>query len=221
MLIQVFHLARTGIGHQVPLVRVGEARLRSVLGSGSGSNSHLQLESLRCWWDWWSRQSILHLPDRIAQGACSLASILLPPTIDLLPLLHHPSHSQTRVMSSSGSSSLRGNALILQTAADMWARGRFRFFFRGLPAGLIGVFPYSAIDMSTFEGIKLAYTQWKGEEPGIAGSLCFGAFSGGVGATSALPLFSRFLLRLSDLFSLLRCLPSVRLSFPPLFLHFP
>ncbi|GAA5841321.1 hypothetical protein JCM11251_001624 [Rhodosporidiobolus azoricus] len=95
---------------------------------------------------------------------------------------------KTRVMSSSGSSSARGNALILQTARDMMSRGGFRFFFRGLPAGLIGVFPYSAIDMSTFEGIKLAYTQWAGEEPGIAGSLCFGAISGGVGATSVYPL---------------------------------
>lgn len=86
-------------------------------------------------------------------------------------------------MSSSGGQA-RGNALILQTARDMWSRGRFRYFFRGLPAGLIGVFPYSAIDMSTFEGIKLAYTQWAGEEPGVAGSLAFGAISGGVGASS-------------------------------------
>ncbi|GAA6025677.1 hypothetical protein JCM10207_008826 [Rhodosporidiobolus poonsookiae] len=95
---------------------------------------------------------------------------------------------KTRVMSSSGSSSKRGNALIVQTARDMWSRGRLRFFFRGLPAGLIGVFPYSAIDMSTFEGIKLAYTKWAGEEPGIAGSLAFGALSGGIGATSVYPL---------------------------------
>jgi len=94
---------------------------------------------------------------------------------------------QTRVMSSSGGCA-KGNALILQTARDMWAKGGFRFFFRGLPAGLIGVFPYSAIDMSTFEGIKLAYTKWAGEEPGIAGSLCFGAISGGVGASSVYPL---------------------------------
>lgn len=94
---------------------------------------------------------------------------------------------KTRVMSSSGGQA-RGNALILQTARDMWSRGRFRYFFRGLPAGLIGVFPYSAIDMSTFEGIKLAYTQWAGEEPGVAGSLAFGAISGGVGASSVYPL---------------------------------
>ncbi|GEM10051.1 mitochondrial carrier protein [Rhodotorula toruloides] len=94
---------------------------------------------------------------------------------------------KTRVMSSSGGCK-KGNALIVQTMRDMWHAGGFRFFFRGLPAGLIGVFPYSAIDMSTFEGIKLAYTKWAGEEPGIAGSLTFGAISGGVGASSVYPL---------------------------------
>jgi hypothetical protein len=41
-----------------------------------------------------------------------------------------------RKKSSSGGQA-RGNALILQTARDMWSRGRFRYFFRGLPAGLI------------------------------------------------------------------------------------
>ncbi|KAK4047617.1 hypothetical protein OIV83_005275 [Microbotryomycetes sp. JL201] len=94
---------------------------------------------------------------------------------------------KTRVMSSTGGA-LRGNALILKTAADMWAKGGIPFFFRGLPAGLVGVFPYSAIDMSTFEGIKLAYTKWSGTEPGVVGSLAFGALSGGIGATSVYPL---------------------------------
>ncbi|ORY83515.1 mitochondrial carrier domain-containing protein [Leucosporidium creatinivorum] len=94
---------------------------------------------------------------------------------------------KTRVMSSTGGE-LKGNTLIVKTAADMWKNGGIRLYFRGLPAGLIGVFPYSAIDMSTFEGIKLAYTKWAGEEPGIPGSLAFGALSGGVGATSVYPL---------------------------------
>ncbi|GAA5998990.1 hypothetical protein JCM5350_005475 [Sporobolomyces pararoseus] len=94
---------------------------------------------------------------------------------------------KTRVMSSTGGAK-KGNALILQTFLDMYRKGGLTFFFRGLPAGLIGVFPYAAIDMSTFEGIKISYTKWAGEEPGIAGSLCFGAVSGGVGATSVYPL---------------------------------
>ena len=88
-------------------------------------------------------------------------------------------------MSSTGGA-LSGNALIARTAIDMWRTGGISLYFRGLPAGLIGVFPYSAIDMSTFEGIKIAYTRWAGQEPGIPGSLAFGAFSGGVGATSEL-----------------------------------
>lgn len=71
----------------------------------------------------------------------------------------------------------------------MWRTGGIRLYFKGLTAGLIGVFPYSAIDMSTFEGIKLAYKKWAGEEPGIAGSLGFGALSGGIGATSVYPLY--------------------------------
>ncbi|GAA6025551.1 hypothetical protein JCM11491_000052 [Sporobolomyces phaffii] len=94
---------------------------------------------------------------------------------------------KTRVMSSTGGAK-RGNALIVETFLDMYRQGGLAFFFRGLPAGLIGVFPYAAIDMSTFEGIKISYTKWAGEEPGIAGSLCFGAVSGGVGATSVYPL---------------------------------
>lgn len=90
-------------------------------------------------------------------------------------------------MSSTGGS-LQGNALIGKIAVDMWKTGGVRLYFKGLTAGLIGVFPYSAIDMSTFEGIKMAYTKWSGSEPGIPGSLAFGACSGGVGATSVYPL---------------------------------
>ena len=96
--------------------------------------------------------------------------------------------AQTRVMTSTGGQ-LAGNALILRTASDMWKTGGIRLYFKGLTAGLIGVFPYSAIDMSTFEGIKLAYTKWAGREPGIPGSLAFGALSGGIGATSVYPLY--------------------------------
>ena len=90
-------------------------------------------------------------------------------------------------MSSTGGK-LKGTPLILSTAASMWRTGGIRLYFKGLTAGLIGVFPYSAIDMSTFEGIKLAYTKWAGKEPGIVGSLGFGAFSGGIGASSVYPL---------------------------------
>jgi hypothetical protein len=50
-------------------------------------------------------------------------------------------------------------------------------------------FRYSAIDMSTFEALKLAYVKSTGkEEPGVLALLAFGSISGSVGATSVYPL---------------------------------
>lgn len=48
---------------------------------------------------------------------------------------------------------------------------------------------YSAIDMSTFEALKLAYLRSTGkDEPGVMALLAFGSISGSVGATSVYPL---------------------------------
>ena len=48
---------------------------------------------------------------------------------------------------------------------------------------------YAAIDMSTFEALKLAYLRSTGkEEPGVLPLLVFGSLSGGVGATSVYPM---------------------------------
>ncbi|MCO5565783.1 hypothetical protein L7F22_019458 [Adiantum nelumboides] len=83
----------------------------------------------------------------------------------------------------------QGNRLLSTVAKDMWKNGGMRTYYRGLTAGLIGVFPYSAIDMSTFEGIKLFYIKYTGkEEPGVLALLAFGSLSGSVGATTVYPL---------------------------------
>ncbi|SNX82611.1 related to SAL1 - member of the Ca2+-binding subfamily of the mitochondrial carrier family [Melanopsichium pennsylvanicum] len=97
---------------------------------------------------------------------------------------------KTRLMSSQNvKTSLQGNALLAKTAKDMWNAGGVRTYYRGLTAGLIGVFPYSAIDMSTFEGIKLFYIKYTGkEEPGVLALLSFGSVSGSVGASTVYPL---------------------------------
>ena len=51
------------------------------------------------------------------------------------------------------------------------------------------LFSYSAIDMSTFEALKLAYLRSTGkDEPGVLALLAFGSISGSVGATSVYPL---------------------------------
>ncbi|KAF8759839.1 mitochondrial carrier family [Rhizoctonia solani] len=71
----------------------------------------------------------------------------------------------------------------------LWSMGGTRAFYRGLTIGLVGVFPYSAIDMSTFEALKLAYVRSTGiSEPGVLALLAFGSISGSVGATSVYPL---------------------------------
>ncbi|CAL1700787.1 unnamed protein product [Somion occarium] len=91
---------------------------------------------------------------------------------------------KTQMMSSAGE-----RRSIAQAARRVWQLGGMRAFYRGLTIGLIGVFPYSAIDMSTFEALKLAYLRSTGkEEPGVLALLSFGSVSGSVGATSVYPL---------------------------------
>jgi len=54
---------------------------------------------------------------------------------------------------------------------------------------LIHTSRYSAIDMSTFEALKLTYLRSTGkDEPGVLALLAFGSVSGSVGATSVYPL---------------------------------
>lgn len=91
----------------------------------------------------------------------------------------------------------RGNKLINETFRKMWRNGGISTFYRGLPLGLIGVFPYSAIDLGTFEWLKRAYTKHKAKkldcdesdvQAGPLVVLGIGATSGSVGATVVYPL---------------------------------
>lgn len=51
---------------------------------------------------------------------------------------------------------LKGNRLIAATFKKVWTKYGALGFFRGLPLGLVGMFPYAAIDLSTFEYLKRA-----------------------------------------------------------------
>ncbi|KAI8958424.1 mitochondrial carrier [Daldinia sp. FL1419] len=91
----------------------------------------------------------------------------------------------------------RGNALLLQTAQKMWAEGGVRATYRGVTMGLIGMFPYSAIDMGTFEFLKTTYVAYKAKAEGIheedtqPSTLVtgiMGATSGAFGASVVYPL---------------------------------
>ncbi|KAG9034417.1 hypothetical protein FS837_002203 [Tulasnella sp. UAMH 9824] len=92
---------------------------------------------------------------------------------------------KTQMMSSDG----HARNSLSSTLKRTWNLGGIPAYYRGLTIGLIGVFPYSAIDMSTFETLKILYSRSTGiQEPGVLALLAFGSISGTVGATSVYPL---------------------------------
>ncbi|KAI1766886.1 mitochondrial carrier [Hypoxylon sp. FL1150] len=91
----------------------------------------------------------------------------------------------------------RGNTLLLQTARKMWTEGGVRAAYRGVTMGLVGMFPYSAIDMGTFELLKTTYVTYKARKLGVHeedthpstfATGLMGASSGAFGATVVYPL---------------------------------
>jgi len=92
---------------------------------------------------------------------------------------------------------LHGNKLIIDTAKKMWAKNGIRAFYKGLPAGLIGIFPYSGIDMGTFEYLKARVTNHnvrtlglheEDAAPSSSVTAMMGAFSGALGASLVYPV---------------------------------
>ena len=92
---------------------------------------------------------------------------------------------------------LHGNALIAETARQMWKTGGFRAYYRGLGMGLAGMFPYSAIDLTTFEYLKQFLIRRKAallkcdEDDAALGNFAtaaIGAFSGAFGASAVYPI---------------------------------
>ncbi|POS81845.1 hypothetical protein EPUL_005574, partial [Erysiphe pulchra] len=92
----------------------------------------------------------------------------------------------------------RGNKLIWHTAQKMWARNGLASFYRGLPMGLMGMFPYAAIDLFMFETLKKSMiarnAKKKGvkfDEDALPGNFTLalmGGFSGAFGASIVYPL---------------------------------
>jgi solute carrier family 25 phosphate transporter 23/24/25/41 len=92
---------------------------------------------------------------------------------------------------------LRGNRLIASTAQKMWSANGLVPFFRGLPLGLIGMFPYAAFDLMTFEYLKAALVSRKArinhchEDDAPLSNFttgAIGAFSGAFSASTVYPL---------------------------------
>jgi solute carrier family 25 phosphate transporter 23/24/25/41 len=91
----------------------------------------------------------------------------------------------------------RGNKLITETLMKTWKNGGLKSFYRGLPLALIGIFPYSAIDLGTFELLKRHYAKKEALRTGIDENdiklpswmtLVIGGLSGSIGATAVYPL---------------------------------
>ncbi|CAG8973242.1 hypothetical protein HYALB_00000001 [Hymenoscyphus albidus] len=92
---------------------------------------------------------------------------------------------------------LQGNQLIFATAKKMWQTGGIRAPYRGLTMGLVGMFPYSAIDLGTFEFLKASLARRNArimgchEDDALPGSFatgCIGALSGAFGASIVYPI---------------------------------
>ncbi|KAE9380458.1 mitochondrial carrier [Stipitochalara longipes BDJ] len=124
----------------------------------------------------------------VAGGAGGLVSQLFVYPIDTLKF---------RMQCETVSGGLHGNALIIETAKKMYRQGAIRTSYRGLTMGLVGMFPYSAIDLGTFEFLKSKLAQHSAkrlgchEEDALPGSFatgCIGAFSGAFGASVVYPI---------------------------------
>lgn len=89
-----------------------------------------------------------------------------------------------------------GVNLIRQVASVTWRKGGVRAYFRGLGWGLVGQYPYSAIDLTCFEYIKRWWIRRR-ESQGFEGKdahptaglmAMMGGFSGAFGASLVWPL---------------------------------
>ncbi|ESZ96757.1 solute carrier family 25 member 42 [Sclerotinia borealis F-4128] len=124
----------------------------------------------------------------VAGGVAGMMSQLFVYPIDTLKF---------RMQCETVAGGLRGNALIAATAKQMYKQGGIRCAYRGLTMGLVGIFPYSAIDLATFETLKshMAHRNMArfgcSEEDATPGPFvtgAIGAFSGAFGASVVYPL---------------------------------
>lgn len=91
---------------------------------------------------------------------------------------------------------VQGKQLMLQTAKMIFASGGVRAYYRGLWWGLIGQFPYSSLDLTTFEYMTRWYKSRQesrgnyenDSKPGAIVTAAIGAFSGAFGASVVWPL---------------------------------
>lgn len=103
-----------------------------------------------------------------------------------------------RVQCSNIDSGIHGNQLLVNTAKEMFQQGGFRTFYRGIVAGVGGIFPYAALDLGTFTTMKKWLVRREMLKHNITNEqdvklpnymvLTLGALSGSFGATMVYPI---------------------------------
>lgn len=92
---------------------------------------------------------------------------------------------------------LQDKNILINTARQMYHDGGLTIFYRGLSAGLLGMFPYAALDLGTFTILKKWLKHRKAKEMNISEKdvtlsnltvIPMGAFSGSVGASVVYPV---------------------------------
>ncbi|KAG0664326.1 hypothetical protein C6P44_001055 [Monosporozyma unispora] len=92
---------------------------------------------------------------------------------------------------------VHGNTLLVNTTKQMYQEGGLRMFYRGVSVGLMGIFPYAALDLGTFTTLKRWYINRQAKQMGVPPDkltldnlavMPIGAFSGSVGACVVYPI---------------------------------
>ncbi|KAI8329851.1 mitochondrial carrier domain-containing protein [Chlamydoabsidia padenii] len=102
----------------------------------------------------------------------------------------------TNVGSKQHASTAAKKSIVLNTAKQMYKSQGIRAFWPGLTLGLMGVFPYQALDMGIYETLKVTYLQYMknqsstgpSPQPNIMVLWSCGMVSGCIGASSVYPL---------------------------------
>ncbi|KAF2447570.1 calcium dependent mitochondrial carrier protein-like protein [Karstenula rhodostoma CBS 690.94] len=124
----------------------------------------------------------------VAGGMAGMVSQLTIYPIDTLKF---------RMQCETVSGGLHGNRLIIATALKMWRQGGVAAYYRGVGMGLVGIFPYAALDLGTFEYLKRAITSHNARKrgcheedaaPGGFMTAAIGGFSGAFGASMVYPI---------------------------------
>lgn len=103
-----------------------------------------------------------------------------------------------RVQCSNIDSNFKGNNILLNTAKELFKEGGVKIFYRGIGAGIGGIFPYAALDLGTFSTIKTWLVKRQMKKYNLKDEedvklpnymvLSLGALSGSFGATVVYPI---------------------------------